>query len=329
MNYLVVNIARIACPDIPRRNPDAQVPSRKMSLIDYYPFGMLMPDRNYNSTTYDFGFNGQMKTDEISGAGNHNTSLFWEYDTRLARRWNLDPIEIESESPYSCLSNNPNFYVDPNGDFRTKFGAFLYTLVHGGSIVKDEGGEYGVNRNTIENGDIIVRPTVFDNHGRTEAIDLEFEKRKKEYINYLNDQQTIDEWEKLGLYDRNLSSEEARKNFINNSLILTLPSPILKRTVAITNTSGVKEIIAAATKGKGNFGLGTATYKRAMETGKAWVGKGYTIASDGKTLLSKDKLRQFRPPSLKPNLGKMQANFESRTIPSGRYTSNGHLDIFP
>jgi hypothetical protein len=32
---------------------------------------------------YEFGFNGQMKTNEIAGVGNHNAALFWEYDTRL------------------------------------------------------------------------------------------------------------------------------------------------------------------------------------------------------------------------------------------------------
>ena len=40
---------------------------------------------------YRFGFNGQEKVDEIAGAGNHTTAEFWEYDTRLGRRWNRDP----------------------------------------------------------------------------------------------------------------------------------------------------------------------------------------------------------------------------------------------
>lgn len=63
--------------------------------------------------------------------------------------------------------------------------------------------------------------------------------------------------------------------------------------------------------------------------GKAWVGEGYTVASDGKTLVSADKFRQYRPPSYKPNLGKTQANFEQR-IPNQttkQWFSNAHLDI--
>lgn len=63
--------------------------------------------------------------------------------------------------------------------------------------------------------------------------------------------------------------------------------------------------------------------------GKAWVGEGYTVSSNGKILISKDGLRQYRPPSYKPNQGKSQANFEQRfpNQTSNKWQSNGHLDI--
>jgi len=60
---------------------------------------------------------------------------------------------------------------------------------------------------------------------------------------------------------------------------------------------------------------------------RALVGKGYKIASDGKTLISADKLRQFRPPSYKPFLDKTQANFEWRNPGQKQWQGNGHLDI--
>ncbi len=83
---------------------------------DYYPFGMVMPGRNYNGGNYRFGFNSQEKVDEISGAGNHNTALFWEYDTRLGRRWNQDPKPNPAISNYVVFTNNPILYNDLNGD---------------------------------------------------------------------------------------------------------------------------------------------------------------------------------------------------------------------
>jgi hypothetical protein len=68
---------------------------------------------------YRYGFNGQEKVDEIAGVGNHNTALFWEYDTRLGRRWNLDPVVKHSLSGYSTFANNPIWCIDVNGDDST------------------------------------------------------------------------------------------------------------------------------------------------------------------------------------------------------------------
>ena len=81
-----------------------------------------------------------------------------------------------------------------------------------------------------------------------------------------------------------------------------------------------------AARGKGNFGVGQGTRDEADELGKAWVGPGYRTSSNGKTLISADGLRQYRPPSLKRS-GIVQANFESRPVPSGKWQSNAHLDI--
>jgi hypothetical protein len=84
---------------------------------------------------YRFGFNGQEKVDEIAGAGNHNTAEFWEYDTRLARRWNRDPEyqKMSNESPYAVNHSNPIANCDPKGDFGF-IGAALGATV--GAIVE-------------------------------------------------------------------------------------------------------------------------------------------------------------------------------------------------
>jgi RHS repeat-associated protein len=84
-----------------------------LSSQDYYPFGSLMRERSFGG--YRYGFQGQERTDELKGAGNHYTAQFWEYDPRLGRRWNLDPVDQISLSNYSVLRNNPINYIDPNG----------------------------------------------------------------------------------------------------------------------------------------------------------------------------------------------------------------------
>ncbi len=77
-----------------------------------------MPGRKYQSAggMYRYGFGGQMKDDEISGSGNSYTAEFWQYDPRLCRRWNIDPVKKYWQSDYVCFSDNPILRTDPKGD---------------------------------------------------------------------------------------------------------------------------------------------------------------------------------------------------------------------
>ena len=49
------------------------------------------------------------------GNGNLNTAEFWEYDPRLGRRWDVDPVVKSYEASYVAFSDNPLIYVDPTG----------------------------------------------------------------------------------------------------------------------------------------------------------------------------------------------------------------------
>lgn len=84
----------------------------------------------------------------------------------------------------------------------------------------------------------------------------------------------------------------------------------------------------AALKGEGkiNYGMGSFNKEQTLAMGEAWVGPNYMTSSNG-YLISKDGLRQFRPPSYKPKLEKYQANFEQRSIPKGKWGANGHVDL--
>ena len=76
---------------------------------------------------YRYSFNGQEKDDEVAGEGNVNTAQYWEYDTRLGRRWNLDVKPQAYCSNYSVFSNAPLIKVDPKGnsDYYTAKGTYL------------------------------------------------------------------------------------------------------------------------------------------------------------------------------------------------------------
>jgi len=82
--------------------------------LDYYSFGMLMPERN-GGANYRYGYGSQERDDEVSGKGNSYTATYWQYDSRLGRRWNIDPVTYPWQSAYSTNNNNPIIFTDPTG----------------------------------------------------------------------------------------------------------------------------------------------------------------------------------------------------------------------
>ena len=75
-----------------------------------------MPGRKYQqgSSSYRYSINGQEKETELNE--NITSAEYWEYDSRLGRRWNVDPKQKVWESPYACFSNNPIINIDIHGD---------------------------------------------------------------------------------------------------------------------------------------------------------------------------------------------------------------------
>src|SRR5690554_4425411 len=80
-------------------------------------FDTLVVAKTLGGTGYRYGFGGQEKDNEIYGTGNSYTAEFWQYDPRLGRRWNIDPMSFKYpwQSPYVAFNNNPIFYNDPLG----------------------------------------------------------------------------------------------------------------------------------------------------------------------------------------------------------------------
>jgi RHS repeat-associated protein len=96
------------------------------AAYNYYPFGMMMPGRSFNSTDYRYGFNGMEKDDEVKGSGNSYTTHYRMYDSRLGMWLSVDPKAVPWESPYVGMGDNPIINIDPKGDFF--FGLFGSTV---------------------------------------------------------------------------------------------------------------------------------------------------------------------------------------------------------
>jgi hypothetical protein len=82
-------------------------------VLAAYPFGSILS--SVSKGVYRYGMNTQEKDNEIYGEGNSYSAEYWQYDARLARRWNVDPVVKVHESPYATFANNPIWFVDPSG----------------------------------------------------------------------------------------------------------------------------------------------------------------------------------------------------------------------
>ena len=73
-----------------------------------------MPGRNFSSEKYRYSINGQEKTPEVFEGS--TTAEYWQYDSRIGRRWNVDPKPSVSYSVYAVFENSPIWKSDVLGD---------------------------------------------------------------------------------------------------------------------------------------------------------------------------------------------------------------------
>ena len=78
-----------------------------LAYNEYYPFGMLVPNRHASSAAYRYGFQGQEKDDELKGEGNSLNYKFRMHDPRVGRFFAVDPLfrKYSWNSPYSFSEN--------------------------------------------------------------------------------------------------------------------------------------------------------------------------------------------------------------------------------
>lgn len=96
-------------------------------------FGSAINSRAFACGEYRYGMNGQEKDDELAGT---YAAEYWQYDSRLGRRWNVDPVVKVWQSGFIAFRNNPLIFIDPKGDddiFNNK-GKYLGSTSEGNLI---------------------------------------------------------------------------------------------------------------------------------------------------------------------------------------------------
>lgn len=142
---------------------------------DYYPYGKSFDNMNVSKNPYLYS-GKELQAQVMAG-----THFDWYnygarfYDPEIGIWHSIDPRseDFESLSPYLYAESNPICNVDPDGQFSTQFGAWLYQIFYGGTVFKDPLGEWGVWKQVANTGD--ASATVerrFDWSGRNQGKDV-------------------------------------------------------------------------------------------------------------------------------------------------------------
>ena len=90
--------------------------------LDYYSFGMLMPER-FGGGDYRYSFQGQEADNEVKGKGNSVNYKYRMHDARLGRFFAVDPLtsKYPHYTPYSFSGNKVIHAVELEGLEESKF----------------------------------------------------------------------------------------------------------------------------------------------------------------------------------------------------------------
>ena len=174
------------------------------------------PPRYYNGG-YRYFFNGQEADNEVLGDGASLSAEFWQYDTRLGRRWNVDPVFKEYESPYACFAGNPVWFADRFGadtifdddkarqDFLTAYNNvinFIDELSQEIAILKEQLNNTENSKHTKRKirKDILSEEKLLDDWNKLKS-DFESIITSKVVFHYTSNPQGLQDWEMGKLWE--------------------------------------------------------------------------------------------------------------------------------
>ena len=151
-------------------------PIHRLTLKNYSPFGTVLYGRSWSSDVYRYGFNGQEKEKEITGSETHTSAEFWMYDSRLARRWDIDPLYFIyfDQTPYAVFNNCPILVND-------RFGLTGEPTTD--KVIKGEGPMAVAKRNGITLDQLAKNnPSVFKNYEQTKDKKAYWANKEKNWM---------------------------------------------------------------------------------------------------------------------------------------------------
>lgn len=124
---------------------------------------MAMPNRNLEDANgYRYGYQGQYaEEDKETGL---NAFQLRMYDSRIMRWLSPDPYG-QYNSPYLAMGNDWANGVDPDGGWKSKFGAWLWKTFNGGGEIVGEKGNWSVAQQGADGWDTFITNGDFSGKG--------------------------------------------------------------------------------------------------------------------------------------------------------------------
>jgi hypothetical protein len=117
---------------------------------------------------YSYGFNGMEMDDEVTGdKGTSYTAEYWQYDPRVARRWNVDPVVKHGASPYVTYSNSPIYMLDVKG-----LDSLIVHRSAATTTVLDKVNIYDISISIVQNGQEYLLPYKFQQSDNAKFIQM-------------------------------------------------------------------------------------------------------------------------------------------------------------
>ncbi len=128
-----------------------------LSANEYYPFGIIMPNRDFSAKSYRYGFNGKERDDEgLGGGGSTYDYGFRIYNAQIGRFLSEDPLTSEYSmlTPYQYAANSPisgvdldglEYYYAADGNLIGRVGTSTKVRVVSEKNIEDKGFDYFQN----------------------------------------------------------------------------------------------------------------------------------------------------------------------------------------
>lgn len=229
-------------------------------------------------------FNGIEHTTELDL--NTYDAFFRNADPQIGRFWQIDPETemLEEYSPYESMGNNPICNVDPLGDFKTRFGAWLHKVFNGGGTVgENKYGEFYVQKvSTTEDGSATVSLTY--GKGRDKYSNV-----REALVRDAEIQADIFIKGEKSMYQMYDSPQEAGKAALGIGTGLLLPNPILKQGTIAANAAKGKPPISSSQNLKSlSFTELQSLVKKSSDAMNSY------FKSKGKTVPTKEQLEAYK-----------------------------------